>query len=195
MNAQPATPHPGLWVRSELLPDGTYGVGLNYGDDLAWLLNRGQSLAYAAACVAVATTAEHEAAVFASMTSRGIPDDAVAELILGIRQDRPATHADTHPLRFEPGVALADRHPFVKIQADGQMPSQVSPEALRQHAGGVLQALAAADLDAALLRALVSRVDLEEAAARAVIDDLGNHWPAERRPNRAERRKKDKGRR
>lgn len=175
----------GLWVRSEVMPNGTYGVALNVGDDRSWALSRDRAVAYAAACVAVATAAEHDAAVFNLLTKQvGLPRETVgAVLVNDIHPDRPEQHAATDPLRF--ATALGLKHgPFLKMTLDGKPAGELTPADLRDHALGVLKVIAAADLDAALHRALVGPFGLDDDRARQIIGSLANHWPAERSPRR-----------
>jgi hypothetical protein len=73
----------GLWVRSELLPDGSYGVGLSVGEDHAWALTREQAIGYAVACIARATEAEHDAALHRLLIGTVGLDDATARAVVG----------------------------------------------------------------------------------------------------------------
>lgn len=173
----------GLWVRSEVMPDGTYGVGISVGADRSWALTRSQAVDYAAACVARATEAEHDAAVWTLMTKQlGMPEDLIAELLVkDIRPDRPEDHKATEPLRFT--VALGRTvGAFLKMSVDDREVGELTPADLRDHALAVLNAISAADLDAAFLRLLVGRIGLEEDVARAVVGSLADHWPARRPP-------------
>ena len=80
----------GLWVRSEVLPDGSYAVGLSVGGDRAWTLTRDAAVAYAVACFARATQAEHDAAVFSLLVKIVLSKQVAAAMIMKeIRPDRP----------------------------------------------------------------------------------------------------------
>lgn len=184
----------GLWVRSEVMPDGTYGVGLNVGQDRSWALNRDQAVSYAVACFARATEVEHDTAVMRLLTGTlGIPAETAGQVIVrDLRPDRPDAHDPTTPLRFIGQIGRA-KHPrpdagtFVPLLAmelDGQQVGQLTPADLRDHAAGVLNVIEAADLDAGLLRALVGPFGLDENRARAVVEDLANHWPDRKPPRR-----------
>lgn len=166
----------GLWVRSEVMPDGTYGVSINVGVDRAWALNRDQAVAYAVTCITRATEAEHDAAVFAAMRAAGI-DVKVAGLFVveDLRPDRPDDDSATAPLRFRPALGLKVG-PFLMMDLDGSQAGELTPADLRNHAVGVLQALAAADLDAAARRALTGTMGLDDDRARAFVGSLANHW-------------------
>jgi hypothetical protein len=173
-----------LWVRSDVMPDGSYGVGLNVGPDRSWALNRTQATDYAVACYTRATEAEHDAAVLTLLTHIGLPERTAAELIVkDLRPDRPDDHTPTHPLKFT--VAIGRKcGPFLKMELDGHEVGELTTGDLRDHAAAVLNVIAAADLDAALFRALTGRVGLDEDRARAVVGDLADHWPAEQAPRR-----------
>jgi uncharacterized membrane protein len=167
-----------LWVRSEVLPDGTYGVGLNVGPDRAWALNRDQAIAHAVGCFARATEAEHDAAVFALLQQIGLDERlAVATLVNDLRPNRPDDHSSTAPLQFTVGLRRVG--PFLYMALDGRAIGELTPHELRGHAIGVLTALAAADLDANLRRALVGQYGLDDARARDVVASLEKHWPTD----------------
>lgn len=167
----------GLWVRSDVMPDGTYGVAINVGADRSWPLNRDRAVAYAVACVTRATEAEHDAAVFAAFKATGMDDRTAGMFVVqGIRPDRPDDHSATEPLRFVGALGLKVG-PFIKMELDGQPCGEMTTADLIDHAMGVLKTLAAADLDAALLRTLRGPVGLNEERARAVVGSLAQHWP------------------
>lgn len=184
----------GLWVRSEVMPDGTYGVGLNVGADRSWALNRDQAVAYAVACFARATEVEHDTAVMRLLTGKlGIPAETAGQVIVrDLRPDRPGAHDATKPLRFLGQIGRA-KHPrpdagqyvpMLAMELDGKQVGQLTPTDLRDHAAAVLNVIEAADLDAGLLRALTGPFGLDEDRARAVVGDLANHWPEQRAPRR-----------
>lgn len=188
--AEHTTHHPedgeGLWVRSEVLPDGSYGICLTAGPDHAWTLDRDAAITHAVACVARATEAEHDTATLGLLVHTGAPRHAAAALIVeDLRPDRPDEHTATAPLAFRVGVGHA-KHPrpdagawipVIIMELDGQEMGQLTPADLRGHATGILSILAAVDLDTALHRVLVQRVGLDDDTARAVVDDLAHHWP------------------
>ena len=177
----------GLWVRSEVMPDGTYGVGITVEADHAFALNRDQAIAYAVACIARATEADHDTAVMRLLVNHlGMPAKLAAEFITGdLRPDRPDEHKATEPLQFSVAIGRA-RHPrpdagsyvpLLMMQHDGEDVGQLAPADLREHATAVLSALAAADLDANLHRCLVSTLGLDDDRARAVVGSLAEHMP------------------
>lgn len=173
----------GLWVRSDVLPDGSYGVAINVGDDRAWTLNRDQAIAYAVACFTRATEAEHDAAVIGLLTATGMElRTAGAVVVKDLRPDRPDDDTATKPLRFIPSYGANSRRPFLVMQLDGLDCGELTTADLRDHAQAVLQCLAAVDLDAAFYRHLTGPVGLGDGQARAVIGGLADHWPAVEQP-------------
>lgn len=167
----------GLWVRSEVMPDGTYGVAVNVGADRVWPLDREQAVAYAVACYARATEAEHDAAVFGLLT-RGVGMDretAAAFLVHDLRPDRPENHTATEPVQYLPSVG--ERGPFLRMFLDGAQVGEMSCADLRDHAAAALNCLAAADLDAAAHRALTGSIGLDDARAREFVSSLAEYWP------------------
>lgn len=167
----------GLWVRSEVMPDGSYGVAVNVGADTSWSLNRPQAISYATTCYERATEAEHDAAVFRLFTEKlNMPERAVAQMLVKeIRPDRPTDHTATKPLEFT--VAIGRQGPFIKMALDGKEAGEMTTSDLRDHAAGVLNTLSAADLDANLYRVLSKTVGLDDNLARTVVGDLQNYWP------------------
>jgi hypothetical protein len=184
----------GLWVRSELLPDGTYGVGISVEADTAFVLDREQAVAYAVACFARATEADHDTAIMRLLTAEvGVPNEVAAQVVQNdLRPDRPDDHA-TDPLRFIPAVGRAKYPrpnagafiPILAMQLNGDQVGQLTPADLRDHGGAVLDVLAAADLDAALHRALVGTVGLDDDKARSVVGELSHHLSEPEPPRRS----------
>lgn len=186
MNADEA----GLWVRSDLLPNGTYGVAISVGPDRAWTLTRDRAIAYAAACVGKATEAEHDCAVYGLLVDRlQLSDSAAAAFVL--RELLPhrvtTTDADTAPIKLVHAIGRRrsgkrERVAVVQLHLEGRNVGDMSPTSLREHAQAVLSVIAAANLDEQLFRLLRSAFDLDEPRARAVVSDLAEHWPRDGRP-------------
>lgn len=175
----------GLWVRSDVLPDGSYGVTVSVGEDRAWTLPRRRAERYAVACMARAIEAEHDAAVFRLLTIRLRMEakSAAALVVQDVRASRQADDRATAPMRFVPSLTIEGK-PFLVHEVDGETVGQLIPADLRDHAAGVLQVLAAADLDRALLASLTGAIGLDDGTARAVIGALAEHWPEEEEPRR-----------
>lgn len=166
-----------LWVRSDVLADGSYAVGISVGEDRAWTFEGTEAVvAYATACFAHATEAEHDSAVFTLLLTAGVPVSEIARLMLAeLRPDRDDGQVATKPLRFTP--AAGARGPFISVELEDRLLGQISPTDLRDHAGGVLTSLAACQLDTKLLRVLMDTVGLDEEPARGLVTTLAEHWP------------------
>jgi hypothetical protein len=182
----------GLWVRSDVMPDGSYGVAVSVGADFARTLDRDEAIAYAIACFARATEVEHDTAVLRLLVNRlGLgPKDAGQVVANDLRPDRPDVHDATEPIRFSGMIGRA-RHPrpdagefipLLGMQLHGKDVGQLTPADLRDHAAAVFNCLSAADLDAALHRVLIGKIGVDDERARAVIGSLAEHWPAEQPP-------------
>lgn len=177
----------GLWIRSEVTADGSYGVALKAGPGCSLTLGREQAIAYAVECIARATEAEHDAAVLRLLAERlELPVEVAAEVVVcELRPDRPDGRESTAPLHFassvvKPGDAGPGDPlfvPVVKVALNGEELGKLSPDAVRRHAGGVLDLIAAADLDNRLFRYLTERVGLRERKARAVVYALSEFMP------------------
>jgi hypothetical protein len=184
-----------VWVAAWALPKGGgYGVRIRVGD-LNWTMTPDRALAYAAAVIRAAVTAEHDAAVFGLLTVRlGLDVRTAGQVIAAdLRPDRPPLDADTAPLEFRPGITVTEPvaaprgvRPFVGMWAGGKQIGQFTPADCRHHATSVLDTVAAADLDSAFRRLLVGPLDLDEARASQVIASLAEHWPAAEEPRRAQ---------
>lgn len=168
--------HPGIWVQSDLLPDGTYVAAIHHDDDSSRVLDRQTGLAYAAEIFTAATYSEYDAAVIRQLTAAGVSLQAAARTIGDLRADRPPLdYAVTAPLRLVPGVAAKTGRGFLRVVINGQQVGQWTPDDARDHASNVLTVLAAVDLDAAYRRHLIGPLGLEVARAENVITDLGHH--------------------
>lgn len=175
-----------LWVASEVMPDGSYGVSVTVHADFAITLNREQSVAYAVACYRRATEVEHDTAVLRLLRRTGVDEKTAATVIVSdLRPDRPDDHSATNPIRYigaigrvkYPRPDAGEFVPLINMQLHGKDIGQLDPDELRDHAGGVLSVLAAADLDAALHRVLVHTIGLDDATARSTIGALFDLWP------------------
>ncbi|MEU8040913.1 hypothetical protein [Streptosporangium sp. NPDC049078] len=166
---------PTIWVQSDPLPNGTYAAAIHYNDDTARILDRPAGLAYAAEVVAAATYAEHDAAVLRQLVAAGVDLHAAGHTISALRVDRPPLNdGATAPLRLIPGIATSGRG-FLRVDIAGEQVGQWSPADARDHASNVLTVLAATTLDAAYRRHLIGPLGLDEARARIVVGDLGDH--------------------
>jgi hypothetical protein len=187
----------GLWVRSDVRVDGTYGVTVTVGADHAFSLDRAKAIAYANACVAAAMQSEHQHAVLRLLMERlklGL-HAAGTVIVKDLRIDRSDDNAVTHPMRFEPTIGRPDGVPksankflpLVRVCVDGHEVGCLEPDDIRDHGEGVLNALAGAELDERLFRYLTTTVDIEPGRARAVIASLNDYLPADDGRQREER--------
>ncbi|SEF34464.1 hypothetical protein SAMN05421837_107400 [Amycolatopsis pretoriensis] len=176
----------GLWVRSDVLPDGTYGVAVTVGPDCAFHLDRAQALEYAATCMSRATEAEHAVAVIRLLTERlKLGEDAAKTVVMrDLRQQLVGDHDTTAPLRLVPAIgrnlnpASPNRFtPIVVIELGGEQLGVLEPDAVRDHGEGVLNTMAGAVLDDRLFRYLTERIDLPADKARAVVAGLSEYLP------------------
>jgi hypothetical protein len=166
-----------LWARSDVLPSGEYGVTVTYGPDRAWTFTPDEARLYAAACVRRATEAEHDAAFLRLILASGEDREVALFSLVELREKRPGPVPYITPLDFQPGVTGAGK-PFLMVVDGGTSPAgQITPNDLRDHACGVLQALAASELDTALYRMLTIQMTLSGDRARAVVGSLHTHWP------------------
>lgn len=174
-----STPATGLWVRSDPLPDGTYGVTVTLGEDRAFTLDHEDAYDYAALCHYVATAAEHGVAVIQFFLEAGISMEEASEFL----SRHLACAADPQsgiPFQYIGAIARVKhphpdagrRFPIVKISCEGTDFGYMKPEELREHGGAVLSCLAAAELDRRLLTALTNVVGLDEHEARTAIASL-----------------------
>jgi hypothetical protein len=165
-----------IWVVSDVAPDGTYVCTVQAGDDLAVVLDRQRAIAYTVALYTAVGYAEYDAAVLKQLTTLGVGERMAARCVADLRADRaPVDDAATAPLRFVPLVTAAKREPSLFVEVNGRRISQWTPADGRQHAGHVLDIVAAVDLDAAYRRFLRGPVRLDDDRARAVVESLGEH--------------------
>lgn len=162
-----------VWVRTHPSSSGrSYVVTVEYSKDVAVTIKPSEGEMYAGYVLASAMRAAHDAAVFAQLTTRGLSSDLAAQTILSLRADRPdLVRVARVPVELVPGVNDAG-DPFLVLVLAGEEVAQWTVEDARSHAHGVLEAVSAADLDAAYYRHLIGVVGVEEPTARAVVGDL-----------------------
>ena len=166
----------GLWVYSDLLPDGRYGPSVSYGADRVWPLD--DPLAYAATVGRVAITAQHDAATARLLYERmEMPLEVVGELLRSMRGAVARPRVEVLPgLSMTPGINPKLK-PFITIDVKGTWSSQVDADNLLQHAHAALSTAAAAELDTKLREVLLGPVGLDEERVSAVIAHLSAYWP------------------
>lgn len=165
------------WIRTEPTIDGShYIVTVSFTDDFSFTVTPTRATAYTVALLAAVADAEYDHAVLRLAQERLKLDFSTAYLLVrDLRGERPERKAAG--LAFEPLVSAEQNVPLVNIKnmTTGDYYTQWSPASCRRHALHVLEAPAAADLDATFYRILRSSVGTEEHVARNVIDDLQHY--------------------
>ena len=164
----------GLWVCSDIAPDGTYVVTVNLDDDLAFTLDETDTFRYIRYIWDVVARAEHDAAVVAQLKDLvGLELDELAMALKDIRTEhRPLPIASEWPVSFVGMVSHRDLIPRVTIHMKGKPVGQVDTADLIGHAVGVMDALATVDLDAGYYTWLVTECGLPEHSARGAVGAL-----------------------
>lgn len=159
-----------------ITPDiaGTYRAVLEIGDDIAHPLPPATAHAVADSILAAVAAAEYDAAVLRQWAH--IADDGGtlgARLVAMLRRDRPPIDWPT-PLTLEPCISARTGRPFLTVHIAGTPVGHWALDDARALAVGVLEAVAAADLDSAYLRALRTLGGVDE-NCRAAVADLEQH--------------------
>lgn len=165
----------GFLINTEPSADGkAYVVTLAMSPDFILTLTPVRASAYASALLAACAQAEYDAAVFAQITSRlGLGVDEAVLLVQAMREDRLVIEASG--IVFVGGVSERKKHPYVHFLKDGELIGQMDVPSARRHALHVLEAPAAADLDALYLRVLRSLIGVPEDVGRSVVANIGEH--------------------
>lgn len=163
----------GFWICTEPTIDGkTYVVTLSMSEDLAFTLTPIRASAYATALLAAVADAEYDHAIFRQITEKvGMAEELAFQLVRDVRNERPQREAAG--LKFIPGVSARKRHPFVQVTSNNQEVGQFDTDSARRHALHVLEAVPAADLDAAYLKVLRATIGLDENRARQIVENVG----------------------
>lgn len=167
----------GVWVRTGPTPDGQqYIATVEVGQDLSIGLTRDSAPRYAAALLACCQRAEHDCAVYHQLTGLDVGEEEAITLIGELRADRPDLDRQaTAPLEFAPGVSARDRRPFLIVAMYGDSIGQWELADAREHAGMVLEAVEAADLDHAYQQLLDRSPGMDPDVTRAAVADLAAH--------------------
>lgn len=166
----------GVWVMSQLTPQGTYALTIGYESDLAWTLTPKEAWAYARMLATQIARATFDAAVINMLTARlELPlEDAGTTVAQDLRPARsPVTQLA--PLMLEPGVT-AEGKPFLKLLINGEDQHWTWDVAdAREHLLSVVEGIETIDLDASLYRFMTDTVGVESEVARAAVGMLGEH--------------------
>lgn len=170
----------GIWIRTAPDTDGTYRVSLELSDDIAEFLDPATAMRHAQYVLTQVCRAEFDAKVVKQFDSLlppvrpgGSADDRAATIALMIRDLRKLRIEPIPPTRLSirPGVNQT-REPFLTVLIDDDAVGQWSIDDGRSHAGGVIEAVEAADLDNQYLQVLTKSVELTDEMARRVISNL-----------------------
>jgi hypothetical protein len=177
---------PEFWVRSDVMPDGSYGVTITVDSDIAFALDGNTIGPYVTACFHTATTADHCIAVLRLMIQKmQIPEAEATQFVRTFTDVR--NHASTAPLRFDCAVGRAkyprpDAGAFVSlvmVSCAGKELGWIEPAQLRDHAAAVLDSLTASHLDGRLRAALMQDMGVDDATARAFVGNLADFMPGQ----------------
>lgn len=147
---------------------------------LTWAMSPEGAQRYAAALIARAVQAEHEAALVATLRAYAMTEELVTEALGTVRTERDrygVSRRVTHPLSLYPGVSLFTGAPFLRVEADDLPTWQWSPADARGHALHVLEVIAASEADALLAKVLTVDLGVTQPVAHALIAAMGAHWP------------------
>lgn len=171
---------PSIWVRTAPDIDGTYRVSLELDDDDAEFLDATRALEHAQYVLHQACRAEFDAKVYKQidmllppLRPGGDADDrtkTIALLIGDLRTDRIELTPVTR-LALAPGVNPRGK-PFLNLVLNNKFVGQWELRDARSHATFIIEAVHAADLDAAYLRLLKGTLELSDSMARNVVGDL-----------------------
>jgi hypothetical protein len=166
----------GLWVRSDVAPDGNYIAVVEFSDDESRALDRTAAIRYATTVLAAVAAAEYDAAVVHQMTSIGMGLDVVGQVLTDLRHKRPSIDDEaTWPIVFQPGVSHRDGRGFLTLVKRSEPVGQLELDAARSHALHVLEVIQVAELDRIYHRLLTKLIGVDDQRARAVVADLGEH--------------------
>ena len=167
---------PKLVVRGELQTDtGRHQITVTLGEDRAWTLDQDRVQHYARGCVKAATQSEQLSLIYHAMTAAGVPEPAALDLVVTelVLSQAAADRAATAPLVLLAAVqTTATMTPRVQLELDGQRIGIVTPAQLRAHAGHVLTAAAAAELQGRIYQVLTTVVGLDASTAATMIANL-----------------------
>lgn len=167
-----------VWALTDIRPDGTYGITIQFDQDRVLALEADEVDAYVHLFAAAAERSEYDAAVlrqFTGFLNITLPD-ATAE-VQELRKERSALMLQG--LTVTPGVTNdgTDDKPkfrsFITMHLDGKPVGQFTSAQAYDHGIHVVGAAETAQLDYAYFRHLVDVINLDENRARQVVQDLG----------------------
>lgn len=164
----------GIWVISDLMPDGAYCAVIQFGPDLTYPITIAQATEYAAQIHAASSAATYDAGVHKQLTAKlGMSSEHTAWLVDQLRKRRGQEQWEAGPMTLIPGVSAFTGEAFVRCSTACRT-WQWSPRELLNHVNNVLTVATGTPNDAHYYNLLTERVGIEPDRARAVIDDLGS---------------------
>lgn len=162
-------------VAVDVMPDGSYAVGIHYGPDHSIALSNLQAHTYVNRLYQVASAAEYAAAVVAQLTTLGLGDDKALPTVGDLLTEMGAATLLAADVRALPVITATDRNPCVRFDLNDKPFVNVTAAAARDHAAAVHHAAATMRLDTRYYAYLRGPLDLPEERARAFIGDLARH--------------------
>jgi len=177
VNKKNNTSEGSIWVKSELLPGGSYNVTLDFTPDDSITLTDEEALQYSLAILEVAHIAEYEASILAQMKAADISETTAARFIAD--NFRPYRHLpDTGtPLELIPGISQRTKQPFLVIILRGVEVGQWDFKDAREHAQAILDVICVARLDQVYYHSLADRLEMAEPQARTMVSLIGKFRP------------------
>lgn len=174
-----------VWIRTTPGPGTTYRVALEVDADTAFDLDVEGAFAHARAVLAATARAEHDATVVAQVRRLstgqtpppGLDAESLVGMVLGSLRVHRAPLKWPTPFRLEPGVSAATGEGFLSVMLRDVALGQWSLVDAREHAAAAVEAVEAAELDAAYLTLLLGQFDLPEDTARMAVADLARQGP------------------
>lgn len=177
MNSEAGLEPGSIWVRSDVLPGGGYGIVIDFDADHSTRLDEASAVRYALAVLDAVQAAEYDAAIIRQLHGKlGLDQQVAAEFVAKeARPTRRALRPTGTPLALTPGVSHRDGRGFLSVTVAEKPVGQWELTDAREHARHILEAVVAVDYDDAYYAALTGPLGLDADRARAVVADIGEH--------------------
>ena len=167
-----------IWVRSDVMPDGSYRATIEFTPDESVTLNDEQAIKYAMAVLGAAHIAEYEAAILAQFKAAGVPEVAAAQYIAEkFRTLRTVPDTGTQ-LSLVPGISKLTKDAFLIVMLHGKESGQWDFNEARDHAQAVLDVIIAARLDQIYFLSLTKKMEMDDDLARRMVGGIGKFRPS-----------------
>lgn len=161
-----------IWVRSDVRPDGSYGVTIDFTQDDSITLTDEKAIEYAMAILMTAHIAAYEAAIFAQFRAAGIREIVVVQFIAeSFRPTRNIPDTGT-PLALIPGISQKTKEPFLKVMLHGKEAGQWDYADAISHARAVFDVTVVSGLDQKFYNTLAETLEMSEDKARAMVGGI-----------------------